>query len=165
LDHISAGGDAHDALPSTPGRALLDGRMMQWLDAAPLVSARPEPPTRWQPASGVTGVVVRAGSRAGLARLLEQQGLRTRTVDEFAAGSLADGPLAVIGDPDAWLRNWRALADVRGDHDLLIVVACASEYRALTADRELPPYCAPRRGLAWLIRPGDAPQRVQLPRR
>jgi S-DNA-T family DNA segregation ATPase FtsK/SpoIIIE len=164
MDHIAAGGDAHDQLPATPGRALLEGRMMQWLQATPLCSAPPAPPVGWHPESDVTGVVVRAGSRRGLARVHEVRGLPTISVDEFPAQPTADAPLVVIGDPETWLRNWRVLADVRAGHDLLIDVSCASEYRALTGDRELPPYCAPRRGLAWLVRPGGTPQRVQLPR-
>jgi S-DNA-T family DNA segregation ATPase FtsK/SpoIIIE len=97
--------------------------------------------------------------------MLEEIGASTCTVDEFAARSDREGPTLVIGDPDAWLRNWRVLADIRGEHDLLIDASCAGEYRAITADRELPPYCAPGRRRAWLIRPGEQVVRVELPRR
>ncbi|WP_052226473.1 FtsK/SpoIIIE domain-containing protein [Microbacterium mangrovi] len=165
MDHIAAGGDAHDRLPETPGRAVLDGQMMQFAQTAPRRAAAPAAPAVWQPADAITGVVVRSGARAGLARILDERGLATCTVDEFGEHPAARAPLAVIGDPDAWLRNWRALAEVRGGHDLLIDASCAAEYRALTADRELPPYCTPGRNLAWFIRSGGAPRRVQLPRR
>ena len=164
MDHIAAGGDTHDALPDLPGRALLDGRTMQWLDATPHAAAPAAAPDTWRPHDGVTGVVARAGARAGLAGMLAERGHAVRSVDDFAVHAAVDASAVVIGDPDAWLRNWRALADVRGGHDLLIDASCAGEYRAITADRELPPYCAPGRGRAWLIRPGDPPQRVLLPR-
>jgi S-DNA-T family DNA segregation ATPase FtsK/SpoIIIE len=164
MDHIAAGGDSRDALPDVPGRALLDGRMMQWVDAAVRVPAGRATPEVWRPAERATAIVVRAGAQRALADVLAARDIDSCTVDEFAASAGVEAPRAVIGDPDAWLRNWRALADARTAHDLLIDAACAGEYRAITADRELPPYCEPGRGRAWLIRPGEPARRVLLPR-
>ena len=74
-----------------------------------------------------------------------------------------DGPVVVMGDADAWQRAWRVLGAVRAEHDLVVDAAYAGEYRALTGDREPPPYCVPLSDRGWLLSAGRTPTRVQLP--
>lgn len=76
----------------------------------------------------------------------------------------ATGPAhAIVADPELWQRSWPVLQKVRSRGDLLVDADCATEYRMLTGDRALPPFCAPGRGRAWLVREGSVPVRVQLP--
>ena len=86
-------------------------------------------------------------------------------LDAYAAdpSATAEGPVVVVGEPDDWQRHWRLLADVRGDHDLVVDTSCAGEYRLLAGTRDLPPYCDQGRGRAWLISAGAAAVRIVLP--
>jgi S-DNA-T family DNA segregation ATPase FtsK/SpoIIIE len=86
-------------------------------------------------------------------------------VDDYVAdpGAAATARLVVVGEPDDWQRHWRLLADVRGDHDLVIDTSCGSELRVLAGFRGVPPYCEPGAARAWLISAGDDPVRIVLP--
>jgi S-DNA-T family DNA segregation ATPase FtsK/SpoIIIE len=161
-EHLAAGGTAELYRRQLPaGRGELDGRAVQVALArgrpAPQAAAVPE----WQPSGGLTGVVARTGT--GLPRSVPagHDVVDLRTVAEPSA--LGDArSTGVIGDPETWQRAWRVLDVVRGDHELLIDASCAPDYRSLTGDRELPPYCAPGAGRAWLLRPGAPSVRVML---
>jgi S-DNA-T family DNA segregation ATPase FtsK/SpoIIIE len=86
-------------------------------------------------------------------------------VDDYVSDPAqgADGCVVVVGETDDWQRHWRLLADVRGDHDLVVDTSCASELRVLAGFRGVPPYCEPGAARAWLIRAGDDPVRIVLP--
>jgi S-DNA-T family DNA segregation ATPase FtsK/SpoIIIE len=168
-DHIAAGGDAATfAADAPPGRGRLDRLAVQVAlsgeDAgAPSTGVRGD--HAWKPDAGVTGLVTRHPSR--LQDTLSEwasRGIRCVSVDEYVADPAvtAEGPVVIVGDPDEWQREWRLLASVRADHDLVIDAACGLEYRLLTSSRELPPYAQPGQGRAWVHRAGGDPVRIVL---
>ncbi|UUT35056.1 FtsK/SpoIIIE domain-containing protein [Microbacterium elymi] len=164
-DFVAAGGapgDYEDRMP--PGRAVVDGRRMQIaLPATAVPRAQAETPL-WTPCAGLTGIVARSGpGRRLLASVADAAGAAVLEVDDLS--SLPAAPRAhtiVIGDAEQWQRGWRVLHAIRGEHDLLIDASCGPDYRLLTGDRTLPPYCVPGRGRAWLLRAGAAPVRVRI---
>ncbi|GAA5039571.1 FtsK/SpoIIIE domain-containing protein [Microbacterium fluvii] len=166
VDHVAAGGDAaRFAEARPPGRGLWGTAEVQVAVATEVAAPRevPEPP-EWMPRHAVAAVVMRRGASAQA--VLEgwvAAGVALATPDEFAVG-LPSTPdvLVVVGDPEQWHRQWRVLGDLRAEHELVVDAACAADYRALTGERMLPPYCAPGRGRAWLHRAGGAAERVRL---
>lgn len=160
-EHLAAGGDASGYAPDAPpGRARLDGRAVQLATTdAPSVSERRtfDVPVRdaWTPRPGITGVVARRSSARGMLAAWEARAIRVVPVETLLDAPAAGDPCVAVGDPDEWQRHWRALAAVRDEHTLVIDVSCAADYRALTADRALPPYCEAGRGRAWLLRGGE----------
>jgi DNA segregation ATPase FtsK/SpoIIIE, S-DNA-T family len=166
-EHIAVGGDAaHYAPGSPPGRGRLDGRPVQVAMTASMRVAQRDETTQWHPDGALTGFVMRRspGSRATLAAW-ETAGARVLSVEEFVGaaewGSI--GPIVVRGEVEDWQRHWRALTTVRADHDLVVDASCGPEFRLVTGDRELPPYCDAGRGRAWLMRAGAGPVRIVLP--
>jgi DNA segregation ATPase FtsK/SpoIIIE, S-DNA-T family len=166
-EHIAAGGEASHYAPGEPaGRGRLDGRAVQ-VALAPRGDPAPvQPSVPWQPRAPLSGFVLRRspGARAALAAW-ERAGIHVRTLDEFAGAGEWDAErhVVVAGDPEEWQRHWRALTSLRSDHDLVVDASCAAEFRPLTGERGLPPYCEPGRARAWLMSAGGAPRRVVLP--
>ncbi|MGK3953577.1 FtsK/SpoIIIE domain-containing protein [Microbacterium sp. I2] len=165
-DHAAAGGDPGLFDPDAPaGRGRWAGLTVQVAIAAqqPVVAtSRPAP---WHPSGPLTGFVARRSpaAREALAAW-EQRGARLVEVDRYAADpGVAEGRTVLVGEPDEWQRHWRLLADLRGDHDLVVDTSCASELRVLIGVRELPPYCEPGAGRAWLVSAGAPPARIILP--
>ncbi len=174
-DHLAAGGDPElwQSRP-TPGRGAFDGLALQVAVAGDALSTDPFagiadagaliPP--YIP-HALTGFVTRRSPRSRAAlREWERAGAAVVDLEAFEAGverGSRRGGIVVVGEPDEWQRHWRTLGLVRADHDLIVDASCGPEYRVLTADRALPPYCVPGRGRAWLRRAGDDPQRVVLP--
>jgi S-DNA-T family DNA segregation ATPase FtsK/SpoIIIE len=166
-EHIAAGGEgSHYAPGSPPGRGRLDGRALQVAFATQQILPRTPSPPPWQPRSRLSGFIMRRspGTRAALAAW-ESQGARILSLDEYVGGTewSAGAPVVVAADADEWQRHWRALASMRSDHDLIVDAACAAEFRPLTGERTLPPYCEPGRARAWLMSAGGAPTRIVLP--
>jgi S-DNA-T family DNA segregation ATPase FtsK/SpoIIIE len=170
IDHSAAGGDPGFWDPSAPaGRGRLDGRAVQ-VALAPdrahvLTGTLRRSEGSWMPGGRLTGVVARR-SPAGRQALAawEAGGAQVRAVDDYVAdpASRADR-LVIVGEPDDWQRHWRLLADVRGDHDLVVDTSCAAELRVIAGFRGVPPYCEPGRARAWLISAGAEPVRIVLP--
>lgn len=167
VDHAAAGGDPSAFEPGAPpGRGRLDGRAVQIAAAPPAPPPRSPVEEQWMPEARLTGVVARrspAGRRA--LAVWREQGVRVLDVDDYVAdpASTADGCVVIVGEPDDWQRHWRLLADVRGDHDLVIDTSCAAELRVVAGFRGVPPYCEPGAGRAWLISAGAEPVRIVLP--
>ena len=170
LDHAAAGGDPGSHDPSAPaGRGRLDGRPLQLALApgSPAAAATvADDDVTWSPHGPLTGFVARrspAGRRALAA--WEQRGVAVLGLDDYAAASArsADGAIVVAGEPEDWQRHWRLLADLRGDHQLVVDTSCAAELRVLAGFRGVPPYCEPGRARAWLIAAGADPLRIVLP--
>ncbi|TQK19151.1 S-DNA-T family DNA segregation ATPase FtsK/SpoIIIE [Microbacterium sp. SLBN-154] len=167
-DHVALGGDpaGWDAR-AVPGRGTMDGIALQvataW-DAA--VPGPADPPEMWHPRA-LTGFVTRRSPQARAAlRAWEAAGAALIDLDAFDAGverGSRTGRVVVVGEPDEWQRHWRTLALIRSDHDLVIDASCGPEYRMLTADRDLPPYCLTGRGRAWVRHAAGEPRRVLLP--
>jgi S-DNA-T family DNA segregation ATPase FtsK/SpoIIIE len=180
LDHVAAGGEpgTHEA-QAPRGRGSLDGVAVQFLDApssaAPgegaagtrgVVSggASAEPSAEpWRPSPGVSALVLSGASRAHAVRqALEASDVSVGSPSD-SAGAVEDGQVRVLmGDVEQWQRAWASLTTIRARHDLVIDAGCAAEFRLLTGDRTLPPYCEPGRGRAWLLGGGRV-RRVQLP--
>lgn len=166
-EHIAAGGEPADFdADAPPGRGVLDGLPLQ-LALASAAPRRPRtPPEAWHPAGRLTGFATRRSpaARAAMSEW-ERRGVRVIPLDAYAAdpSPTADSRVVVVGEPDDWQRHWRLLADVRGDHDLVVDTSCAGEYRLLAGTRDLPPYCDPGRGRAWLISAGAGAVRIVLP--
>jgi S-DNA-T family DNA segregation ATPase FtsK/SpoIIIE len=166
-EHIAAGGDpAHYAPASPPGRGRLDGRSVQVAMTAPADEPRAEPPAPWHPLGALTGFAVRRSpaARAAIA-VWEREGARVLSLEEFSGwGEWGTGaPVVVTGDAEEWQRHWRALGTIRSDHDLVVDASCGPEFRMLTGERSLPPYCLPGRARAWLLRAGGGAARITLP--
>ncbi len=73
------------------------------------------------------------------------------------------GPTVFAGDAEDWQRHWQLLTSVRNEHTLVIDASMAADFRALSADRALPPYCSPGRARAWLCRDANPAERIALP--
>ncbi|WP_431800215.1 FtsK/SpoIIIE domain-containing protein [Microbacterium kunmingense] len=167
-DHVALGGAPADWDDrARPGRGTWDGHALQVATAwdAPLPGSA-VPPEVWQP-RGLAGVVTRRSpqARAALA-VWESAGAALIDLDAFDAGverGSRTGRVVVVGEPDEWQRHWRTLGLVRSEHDLVIDASCGPEYRMLTADRALPPYCVTGRGRAWVREAGGDPRRILLP--
>ncbi|MCP2637369.1 FtsK/SpoIIIE domain-containing protein [Microbacterium sp. HD4P20] len=166
-DHAAAGGDpGHFDPDAGPGRGRWAGLTVQ----VALAPERPVPsaaqPSPWHPSAPLTGFVARRSPapRAAL-EAWERRGARLIEVDRYASDpGDAEGRVVVVGEPDEWQRHWRLLADLRGDHDLVVDTSCAAELRLLISVRDAPPYCEPGAGRAWLVSAGAPPARIVLPR-
>lgn len=164
IDHLGAGGapELFDA-QAPAGRGLLDGRLIQvpWVETPQRVAAAE--PFPYPGGAGSVGVVIRDGMQARrVAAALAERGcdiVAIADADRAAPGAAR----AIVADPELWQRSWPVLQAIRARGDLLVDADCAAEYRMLTGDRALPPFCAPGRGRAWLVREGSLPVRVQLP--
>ena len=166
-EHIAAGGDpAHYAPGGPPGRGRLDGRSVQVAMTAPAEEQPAEPPAPWHPLGALTGFVLRRSpaARAALA-VWEREGAHVLSLEEFSGSSEwgTGAPVVVTGDAEEWQRHWRALGTIRSDHDLVVDASCGPEFRMLTGERSLPPYCLPGRARAWLLRAGGGATRITLP--
>jgi S-DNA-T family DNA segregation ATPase FtsK/SpoIIIE len=166
-EHIAAGGDpAHYSPGSPPGRGRLDGRSVQVAMTAPAEVRPTEPPAPWHPVGALTGFAIRRSpvARAALAAW-ERDGACVLSLEEFSGSGEwgTSAPVVVMGDAEEWQRHWRALSTVRADHDLVVDASCGPEFRMLTGERSLPPYCLPGRARAWLLRAGGGATRITLP--
>ncbi|WP_243076848.1 FtsK/SpoIIIE domain-containing protein [Microbacterium sp. SS28] len=163
-EYIAAGGEAaHHAPGQPPGRARLDGRALQIAVEHGRASAPAHADAPWTPGEGLTGFVARrsAAARAALAEW-ERQGIRIVPVAEASLDQPVGG-VVLAGDAEDWQRSWQLLTGIRNDHALVIDQSVAADFRALSADRTLPPYCAPGRARAWLCRDGLPAARITLP--
>jgi S-DNA-T family DNA segregation ATPase FtsK/SpoIIIE len=170
-EHAAAGGDAASFDPRRPpGRAVLDGAEVQFLLAPP--PRVPPSPERgvWRPQAPITGMVLRAARRRGEQLAAAWPGgVRVVVVDDVPPGARlatldrAGERLVLVGDGDAWQRQWGLLHELRSSAPLVVGADCATELRTLAAERELPPYARTRASRAWLVRDGLPPERVVLP--
>ncbi|WP_309067582.1 FtsK/SpoIIIE domain-containing protein [Microbacterium sp.] len=173
-EHAAAGGDGvtFDAR-RPPGRAVLDGLEVQFVHAARPVPAVPTDapgPARWEPQTALTGMVLRAARRRSeqLAAAWPAD-VRVIVVDDVPPGTRlaaldrAGERLVLVGDGDAWQRQWGLLQELRAVAPLVVGADCATELRTLAGERELPPYARTRASRAWVVRDGLPPERVVLP--
>lgn len=166
-EQIAAGGSpSHFQAGAPAGRGELDGKEVQVARAPAPPPSQPPVPAVWKPTAPLTGFVSRRSpvARTAIAHW-QERGIQVRNVDSYVADptSTADGPVLVVGEPDDWQRQWRLLAELRGDHELAIDSSCAAELRLLTGARGLAPYCEPGRGRGWLVVAGADPVRIVLP--
>ncbi|WP_052460353.1 FtsK/SpoIIIE domain-containing protein [Microbacterium gorillae] len=162
-DHLTAGADGASYRRSRPaGRADLDGREAQFIDATPSsVESFPLTAPRWTPVPGLCGLITRDAEHRVNARAAAV-GRAPVPVGAIASPDDPRLPAALlVGDPESWQRAWPILDAVRRDGDLLIGAECGADLRALTGERRLPPYARGQRH--WLIRRGAPPTRVRWP--
>jgi S-DNA-T family DNA segregation ATPase FtsK/SpoIIIE len=167
-EHIALGGDPGNYAPgSPPGRGRLDGRAVQvamTTGSEPRAGDELEP---WHPSGPLTGFVLRRspGSRTAIAEW-EAAGARVLSLDEYTSGVEwgSIGPVVVAGDVEEWQRHWRALTAMRADHDLVVDASCGPDFRLVTGQPGLPPYCDPGRARGWLLSAGGAAARIALPK-
>ncbi|WP_344068457.1 FtsK/SpoIIIE domain-containing protein [Microbacterium sediminicola] len=157
-DHLAHGGRPELWSPNAPsGRGHLDGLEVHVARAAlPDDSAPARVREVWTPTRGRTAWVTRDTPRArATAESWEAAGIGIRGLGEpDSAGSV------VRADPDGWQRAWGEFTAMRLAGTVLIDVSCAAEYRVLTGERELAPYCDPGSGASWLLEPGARVRRV-----
>jgi S-DNA-T family DNA segregation ATPase FtsK/SpoIIIE len=163
-EHVAAGGEARDFLPSAPpGRGMLDGRVVQ-VAIAPGVLERERPTATplWDPPPGVSGFVSRRGTEA--LQRWERTGVRIRAVDaaDDPATPEPGGRVVLVGDAEQWLTRPRLLERMRTASTLVVDAACARDLRLLTGERDLPPYAKPLPGRAWEFVAGRPPRRLAV---
>ncbi|MEV7693043.1 FtsK/SpoIIIE domain-containing protein [Microbacterium sp. NPDC089189] len=168
LDHIAAGGHSAAYDPDAPaGRAVVGALRVQ----LPYTEVGPRPiadePAAWHPERELCGFVIRPGAdERRLRETLRGAGRDVVLLGETGVAAAIErggAPVAVLGEPEQWQREWPVLHAVRSRGQLVVDASCAIEYRILTGDRALPPYCAPGRGRGWLLHDGAPPQRIVLP--
>ncbi|QAY58689.1 cell division protein FtsK [Microbacterium protaetiae] len=165
-DFAAAGGvphDWHESLP--PGRGILDGRLVQFALPPTIPSISVTGPRPWRPCVPLTAAIAPAGAvQRHVAAVAAAAGSRVLTIDKAgtAADTPDDVPVVVVGDGEQWQRAWRLLQTIRADGEIVVDAASAADYRLLTGDRALPPYCVPGRDRAWLLRADGSVQRVVL---
>jgi len=154
-------------LAPPPRLETVDGRPV---DAGAEFAARvPLVPARGTATLLVTHAPGRAISRARAAGLPPEAVVDLSMLSPGSPGPeelLADARLAtgvlVVGDPDAWLGRWHLYAALRAGHPLVFAGCDASDVRALTRSRSLPPPLAPGGGSAWLLEPEGRMRRCRL---
>lgn len=185
-EHLAAGGETASFLRDRPpGRGHLALREVQvaWVPSAGEADDgdRWGEGEYWQPERRLVGVI---GN--GSVRLLD--GLRAAfpewevvpagagvtgtassgpepTGDVPAADAHASVPLGsiIVGDGEAWQRDWGRWQRVRAEGEVLVLAECAAQLRTLVGMRELPPYARPHRARAWRVLDSRPPTRVVLP--
>jgi S-DNA-T family DNA segregation ATPase FtsK/SpoIIIE len=74
-----------------------------------------------------------------------------------------DGLLVLVGDADAWQRQYALWQRVVRTGEVVVLAEAARDLRTLVGVRELPPYAAPHAGRAWTIDRDGRPSLVILP--
>jgi S-DNA-T family DNA segregation ATPase FtsK/SpoIIIE len=172
VEHLAAGGETSGFDPTRPpGRARMGQREIQIVWTDPATSADDTAPVvpHWKPPIGITGLV--SPSPAALAQLLQSTHAGCEVV--LVGGSGGDErarqvreqskPIVLVGDADSWQREWSLWQRIRAEGEMLFRAERAVDLRQLGGTRELPPYCRPHAGRAWVVRGGDQPRRVLLP--
>lgn len=185
-EHLAAGGEPGAFRADRPeGRAQWNGREVQFTwtaqedDIAQAVDGGVPKSADWWPHSGSTAVITTRP--ADMAAALRRSGVDVdvRLVGELDAAAAArtlddvrlalrgeapapSTPLVLLGDADAWQRQWALWQLSRSEGEVLVSSDCAREMRTLLGRRELPPYATPNAGRAWLIRGGNPPERTTI---
>ncbi|MCR2816035.1 FtsK/SpoIIIE domain-containing protein [Microbacterium jiangjiandongii] len=162
-DHVAAGGEAAAHRRDLPaGRGTLDDVAVQFALVDTALRPRDADVALYRP-EGLTGFVAPSSSGARAVReRWAAAGVDVVALGEQAPTAARGRPLVLWGEPETWLREWRALQVVRATGTLVVDAACAGEVRAVTASRVLPPYAAPGRARAWVWDAESAARRVRL---
>ncbi|MFE6963659.1 FtsK/SpoIIIE domain-containing protein [Agromyces sp. NPDC057679] len=154
-----------------PGSGQWRGRRVQVVDAP-----RPQAPSPTRPAEHVPMLEIEPGARIALvtaspmtdADSLRRAGRSPVVLGPHAdAATLAalgrrDAPIVAVGSAEAWAAQWSLLPTIR-ETATILVRGGASEYRALIADRALPPLLDEGGAQLWLRPPGGATVRRTWP--
>ncbi|MFK0401483.1 FtsK/SpoIIIE domain-containing protein [Microbacterium sp. NPDC090225] len=176
-----------------PGRARLDGHETQffWTPDGGASDARAgigdDESERWEPQPWGPGAELHAIVTAGAASLLSavQQAYPSARVSLIGSTSGAGAgatavvgagqgvtqpgggrehePLILLGDADAWQREWSLWQRVRAEGEVLIRAERPSDLRQLVGHRELPPFARLHAGRVWAVRGAETPRRLVVP--
>lgn len=181
MEHIAAGG-ASDAWDESrpPGRGVIDGREMQIVrvDAPSGEAERRAAGTtddaavrEWRPEMPMSALVTAGANDA--ARSLEHAhphadvwtlgGPEGAERARALAGQSGGRPQIIVGEGDAWQREWALWQRVRAEGEVLVRVERPVELRQLAGVRELPPYARSHAGRVWVVRGDRAPVRRVIP--
>ncbi|WP_311257582.1 FtsK/SpoIIIE domain-containing protein [Microbacterium sp. WCS2018Hpa-9] len=174
VDHLAAGGEsAGFDRDRPPGRMRMGDREIQlvWVPEERLRSSGPvrgasrhRQDHGWSPRSGLTGLIT-----AGVPAIAESLSAAHPGCDivvlsaESRELEASTRPTIVLGEADAWQRNWPLWQRVRREGEALIRAENAAELRQLAGVRELPPYARPHAGRAWSLIGDIGPRRVVIP--
>jgi len=91
-------------------------------------------------------------------------GSATTAIEPDLTVSQGRTPLAIVGDVDAWQAQWGALAAARSSHTVVVEGCSATDFRAVTRVRALPPVLdGARAGTFWMLRADGSLTRAVLP--
>lgn len=174
VDHLAAGGDsAGFDRDRPPGRMRMSDHEIQlvWVPEERLRSSgsvrgalRHRQSAGWSPRSPLTGLVT-----AGVPTVAESLAAAYPETEVVAlSGEPRDieastRPKILLGEADAWQRNWSLWQRVRREGEALIRAENAGELRQLAGVRELPPYSRPHAGRAWSLIGDAGPRRIVIP--
>lgn len=174
VDHLAAGGDsAGFDRDRPPGRMRMGDREVQlvWVPEERLRSpgsfggaSRHREGHGWSPRSALTALIT-----AGAPTVAESLAAAHPGCDVVAlSGEPRDSedatrPTILVGDADAWQRNWPLWQRVRREGEAMIRAENAADLRQLAGVRELPPYARPHAGRAWSLVGDAGPRRVVIP--
>lgn len=169
-DYIAAGGDAINfRATAPPGRGHIDGQLIQCAQASAGLMQPATPSSEWNP-DQTTAII--AAHPALLIESLQKRHpqIKVVSVSQYNQSDTdSKGTVLVVGDGDAWQRDWALWQRFRETADVLVLAECASELRTLVGIRELPPFARTHEGRGWLLQAGRQPRRVTgldlLPRR
>lgn len=185
VDHVAAGGESatfDERRP--PGRARLDGQEAQffWVPEGRATGGGAElcgdGPRRWEP-----GAELHAIATAGAASLVPAvqrayPSARVSAIGPGAGAGAASGmgtadratqtggdhaPVILLGDADAWQREWALWQRVRAEGEVLIRAERPADLRQLVGYRELPPFARLHAGRVWVVRGAEVPRRRMVP--
>lgn len=163
LEHLAAGGEPSGFLRDrAPGRARIGDQEVQLAWADETESHRPTDQTAavWRPTSALTAIVT-AGAQEVIARLRRAHP-DCEVREPGAEPAETDRPCVVVGDAEAWQRNWTLWQRVRSLGEVLIRCERPADLRQLIGARELPPYARPHAGRAWSVIGAELPRRVHV---
>lgn len=180
-DHLTLGADGAGYLPHRPaGRGRLDEREVQFAQAEPTTvqppAAQPQVAS-WTPSPGLNAIIAnRPGALQDVLKRAHPETdvilLAEASVDVLGAmqarganqhNNAEDRPAQiVVADGETWQRQWSLWQRAQAEGVVVVASECARELRTLAAVRELPPYVTPNAGRAWVLRGGEAPERVRL---
>lgn len=163
LEHLAAGGEPSGFLRDrAPGRARIGDQEVQvaWTDETESRRSTEQSAAVWRPTSALTAVVT-AGAQEVIDRLRRAHpecAVREPGVERADT----DRPSVVVGDAEAWQRNWTLWQQVRSTGEVLIRCERPADLRQLIGARELPPYARPHAGRAWSVIGAEPPRRVHV---
>ncbi|GAA1776174.1 FtsK/SpoIIIE domain-containing protein [Agromyces lapidis] len=154
-----------------PGSGQWRGRRVQVVDApgaqlpSPARLATRIPPLELEPGARIALVTTSPMADAELLGSAGQAAVVLGShADAATLGALGrrDAPVVAVGSAEAWTAHWSLLPTIR-ETATILVRGGASEYRALIADRTLPPLLDEGAAQLWVRPPGGATVRRTWP--
>jgi S-DNA-T family DNA segregation ATPase FtsK/SpoIIIE len=179
-EHVAAGGEAaeFDARLGAGGGYWHGNRVQMGIPALRSLGTRsvdtsPQPQwDRWQvwaivstrPAD-TARLLAEARSSGGSAlpedwEVIELGVRSSLTAGELAVGSTSRGRV-IVADVETWQSHWALIGGLKASTPILFEGCSTTEFRAVSALRQLPPPISPQSGAVWMLAPGGEISRVQ----